>query len=382
MSSEITLKGITWNHSRGFTPLVASAQRFSELVNNVSIVWDKRTLQEFADYPIQNLVKEYDLLIIDHPWVGYAAKADCVLPLDQYLSSSFLKDQKMNSVGNSHLSYHYASHQWALAIDAATPVASYRKDLIREHSCQIPSNWDELLAMAALKRVAVPSIPIDLLMSFYSFCIAVGQEPFVNNEEVTDRETGLKVLEMMQSFWSLIDRRFFTCNPIQVAEIMTSTDDYWYCPFAYGYSNYSRRGYAKKFLHYTDLIQFGSSEAKLRTTLGGTGIAVSSYCKNKRYALQFAEWVASPTIQSSLYVENGGQPGHRSAWKDPLVNQLNHDYFKNTLDALDRSYTRPRYNGYLTFQERAGIPLQEYLQNGGNPLVVLEKMNSIYQTEK
>lgn len=382
MSSEIILKGITWNHSRGFTPLVASAQRFSELFNHVSIEWDKRTLQEFADYPIQDLVKDYDLLIIDHPWVGYAAQSDCVLPLEDYLSTAFLKDQEINSVGNSHLSYQYDSHQWALAIDAATPVASYRKDLLLENAQQIPTTWEELLAMASLKRIAVPSIPIDLLMSFYSFCIGLGQEPFVNDEEVVDREIGLQALEMMGSFWSLIDPQFFTYNPIQVAEIMTSTDDYWYCPFAYGYSNYSRRGYAKKLLHYTDLIQFGANGTKLKTTLGGTGIAVSAYCKNKELALGFAEWVASPIIQSTLYVENGGQPGHRTAWEDPLVNRLNNDCFKNTLGALDRSYTRPRYNGYLAFQDQAGIPLQEYLQKGGNPLVVLEIMNSIYQRNK
>src|SRR6185437_2561050 len=73
------LKGITWGHSRGFTPLVAAAQRFNEKHPDVSIVWEKRTLQQFADYPIERLIREYDLLIIDHPWVGTAAAQNCVL---------------------------------------------------------------------------------------------------------------------------------------------------------------------------------------------------------------------------------------------------------------------------------------------------------------
>ena len=56
----IKLKGITWNHSRGFTSMVATAQRFSELNPNVEITWEKRSLQAFADEPINELAKRYD----------------------------------------------------------------------------------------------------------------------------------------------------------------------------------------------------------------------------------------------------------------------------------------------------------------------------------
>jgi hypothetical protein len=44
----INLKGITWNHSRGLLPMVATAQRFSELYPNVNITWEKRSLQQFG----------------------------------------------------------------------------------------------------------------------------------------------------------------------------------------------------------------------------------------------------------------------------------------------------------------------------------------------
>lgn len=70
------LKGITWNHSRGFTSVVATAQRFCEINPGVEIEWEKRSLQEFADAPIQHLADQYDLLIIDHPWAGFAQKVE------------------------------------------------------------------------------------------------------------------------------------------------------------------------------------------------------------------------------------------------------------------------------------------------------------------
>ena len=77
------LNGITWGHSRGITPLLAASQRYNELHPDAEIRWKKRTLQEFADFPIEKLTEEYDLLIIDHPWVGCAAATKCVLPLNE-----------------------------------------------------------------------------------------------------------------------------------------------------------------------------------------------------------------------------------------------------------------------------------------------------------
>ena len=382
MPEKIELKGITWGHSRGYTPLVAASQRFNELYPEIDITWKKRTLQEFADFPIEKLVESYDLLIIDHPWVGCAAATQCVLPLDHYLSGTYLQDQLKYSTGYSHQSYQYGGHQWALAIDAATPVASYRKDLLLRHGTPVPDIWEEVIAMADMGRVAVPAIPIDLLMNFYMLCIAFGHEPFLNEEEVTDKQTGLKVLDAMRSLWSRVNPEMFDCNPIAVAERMSSTDDYWYCPFAYGYSNYSRKGYAKYLLHYTDIVRFETAGSRLRSTLGGTGLSVSAFCKHKAQALQFAEWIVSENIQTTLYVEHGGQPGYGKAWEDENVNRNTNNYFMETLPALERAYVRPRYNGYLHFQDNAGIPLWDYLKHGGNAGQVLDKINRMYRQAK
>lgn len=378
--SKIVLKGITWGHSRGITPLLAAAQRFTELHPAVEIHWKKRTLQEFADYPVEELTKQYDLLIIDHPWAGCAAATKCVLPLDEHLPAAYLEEQRRNSVGYSHQSYHYNGHQWALAVDAAAPVASYRADLLERHAA-VPRTWEELLALARHGKVAAPSIPIDLLMAFYQFCIAHGQTPFQNDATVIGTATGLEALASMKALWSLLDRKMFSCNPIDVAEMMAATDDYWYCPFAYGYSNYARKGYASNLLTYSDMVTFNGN-VPLNSTLGGTGLAVSAFSAQQSWAVRFAGWVVSPEIQSSLYVQHGGQPGHRLGWTNEAANNITHHYFRNTLDAVERAYVRPRYNGYLHFQDHAGIPLQRYLMGEGTPGNVLEQMNTLYQQSK
>lgn len=372
----IVLKGITWGHSRGYTPLQSYAQRFMERYPHVTINWKKRTLQEFADFPIEKLTETYDLLIIDHPWVGCAAATGCVLPLDQYLSGSYMADQLQHSVGRSHESYFYGGHQWALAIDAATPVASYRMDLLKANVTDLPQTWDDVLQLAKDGKVAVPAIPIDTLMNFYMFCIAHGNEPFPSTTKVIDEDTGVAALKTMKQLFGDIHPSCFTKNPIGIAEAMTSTDDYWYCPFAYGYSNYQRNGYAKQLLSYTGLVSFNGK--KLRSTVGGTGIAVSAFSQNKKEAIQFAREIVSPECQSTFYVEHGGQPGHRQAWLSGHANYLTNNYFTSTLPTLDESYMRPRYNGYLHFQDEAGKPIQQYLQRGGNEKAVLEALNKIY----
>lgn len=375
--SHSEIKGITWGHSRGYTPLVAAAQRFSEENPGITITWEKRTLQQFADYPIEELANVYDLLIIDHPWVGAAAETNAVLPLDQYLPAGYLIDQAENSVGFSHQSYHYGGHQWALAIDAATPVASYRADLLQKANVRPPETWSEVLDIAKRGRLAVPAIPIDILMNFYMFCIAHGMRPFQSKERLIDPAVGQAALDTMQELYSKIDKRFFSANPIAVAEMMTATDDFWYCPFAYGYSNYAREGYARNKLTYTDLVDF--SGHRLRSTIGGTGLAISATAKYPEAAIAFAQYVCAPQTQRTLYMEAGGQPGHKIAWLSKATNYLTNNYFYNTLPTMERGYMRPRYHGYLHFQDHAGDPIHDFLLGKTSAKNALEKLETLYE---
>lgn len=371
------LNGITWGHSRGITPLLAASQRYQEMFPDVEIRWKKRTLQEFADFPIEKLTDTYDLLIIDHPWVGTAAHTGCVLPLDEYLPETFLQEQEVLSTGASHKSYHYNGHQWALAIDAATPVSSFRSDLLQLHHEPVPKKWEQVLQLAKAGKLALPAIPIDALMNFYMFCIAVGETPFEQEAFIVSPEKGAEAMEMMRELYALLPEEMFHLNPIGVAERMSGANDYWYCPFAYGYSNYSRNGYAKYRLDYGDIPTFGGTP--FRSTLGGTGLAVSAASAYKEEAVRFAQMVASPEWQCGLYMESGGQPGLRAAWTNETSNALTGNYFLNTLPALERAFVRPRHHGYLDFQDEAGYPLQEFLRYGGTARTTLEKLEHLYR---
>ena len=67
--SGLTLKGMTWSHPRGYDPLVACSAIWKEKTG-VAIAWDKRSLQDFESFPVEQLARAYDLIVIDHPHVG------------------------------------------------------------------------------------------------------------------------------------------------------------------------------------------------------------------------------------------------------------------------------------------------------------------------
>jgi multiple sugar transport system substrate-binding protein len=120
----------------------------------------------------------------------------------------------------------------------------------------------------------------------------------------------------------------------------------------------------------------------LKSTLGGTGLAISVKSKHIDIAVQYAEYTASSECQKTLYAENGGQPGHRSAWVDEELNRRSHNYFLATLPALDRAYLRPRYSGYLHFQDNAGDLVRKFMREGGSAEKILHGMNHLYFESK
>jgi multiple sugar transport system substrate-binding protein len=370
------LKGITWNHTRGLLPMVATAQRFTELNPGIEISWEKRSLQEFADASIEDLAKRFDLLVIDHPWTGFGADTKTILPLSDHLSAEYIKDQKINTVGKSYGSYVFHNKLWALPIDAATPVAAARLDILEKQGLKVPQTYDDLLALAKKGLVAFAGIPVDSLMTFYSFCCSLGEDPFQSQEKVISVETGKKALQMHRQLAQLMDPANFNRNPIQIYEAMVNSDEIAYCPFAYGYSNYSRIGYSKNLLHFYDLVKLNYQP--MISSLGGTGLAVSSFSQHIPEAMKYAEFTGSSHVQQNIYADNGGQPGHLQAWKSDRINDITHDYFKNTLPALERAFLRPRYSGHMYFQDHAGDVVRDYLMNDGKEEQILEVMNALY----
>lgn len=325
--------------------MVATADAYSKLYPDVRIEWHKRSLQAFADAPMEALAGQFDLLVIDHPHAGLVAKTQCLVPLDTLGRDNELQLLARQTVGPSHPSYHYDGHQWALAIDAATQVASYRPDLISTP----PSSWDEVLELAKAGKVIWPCKPVDSLMSFMTLAASFGT-PCRSDAKTPLILPGAarSVLEHLCQLASNVPPECTSMNPPQAYERMVESDQFVYCPLGYGYTNYSREGYRRRKLTYTNIPGIRGS------TIGGTGLAISRRCRHLDVAADYVFWVAGDEIQKTLYFDAGGQPGNAAAWDDDRCNQLSHNFFINTRATLERVYLRPRYSGYLEFQDKGG----------------------------
>lgn len=376
MNTDVTagpsLKGITWDHARGYDPLIATSEQFAETHGGLRIAWEKRSLQAFADRPLDAMASDYDLMVIDHPHAGAAARSGLLLPFDGNDADEQLAVLAAQSCGASHASYQYGGRQWALAIDAAAPVSAYRPDLLDE----VPASWSDVVALAERRRVIWPLLPINTLMSFFNLLANVG-EPFGAKDQGVSPATGLAIIDEMLAVARNLPAECFSMDPIGAYEWLSCRSSHSYVPYLYGYSNYSRTGFRPHLVRVADVPALGS-DGPAGSTIGGTGIAVSSNCRNPRAAREYALWIASADCQRDAYFRSGGQPANVVAWEDETCNRDSHDFFRDTRKTLDRAYLRPRHDGYMEFQDIGGTLVHACLTGRETPHATVHAINEAY----
>jgi len=381
-----TLRGITWDHVRGVAPLIATTQEFQKIRPSFHIEWDKRSLKDFEDYPIDLLAEKYDLIMLDHPCIGTAVRKKVLLPLNEWMPEEFLADQKRNSVGPSFDSYTWEGRQWALAVDTAAQVSAYRPDLLERTRHAVPETWDDVFALAAAlsetgsgMNVGMPLNATHAFLSFMSLAAHLTGGKLLDEAGVNG-EAAEEALNLLKRLVPHVHGMSLASDPIQMLDRMGETDELVYIPLIYGYVNYSIEGFRKNLVMFTDIPVLRGEPSG--SVIGGVGLAISAKCKAVPEAVEYAMYVASGDCQKELYFESGGQPGHRQAWLDENVNRISHGFFRNTLKTLDLSYVRPRYPGYLDIQEKAGEIVREFLLGTENGKEAVRKINELYRESK
>ena len=353
--------------------MVATSMQFCERHPGVEIIWEKRPLQAFADRPLEQMVDEYDLMVVDHPHAGVAAKSGLLLPLDNQGFDKQLAQLAEESCGVSHSSYEFGERQWALAIDAATPISAYREDLIGA----VLTTWSEVRNLAEQGQVIWPLVPINALMSFYNLLASLG-EPFGENGAGVELGTGITVLEEMRSVSRHLPDECFSMDPINAYEWLASRSDRSYVPYLYGYTNYSRRGFRSHLVKAANIPALGN-QGPIGSPIGGAGIAISAKSAYRDIALEYAYWIASADCQRGVFFEAGGQPANIAAWTDETCNSVSHNFFADTLDTLKASSLRPRHDGYMAFQDIGSDLVHAFLTGQRNASATISAINIAYE---
>lgn len=370
----VTLKGMTWSHPRGYDPMVACSRLWREKTG-IEVTWDKRSLQDFESFPVDELARAYDLIVIDHPHVGQVTAEGCLMPLDVPGREAERAALAKASVGPSYRSYDWQGRQWAFPIDAATQVQAWRPDLLPT----APVRLDEVMKLARTGKVLIPLRAPHALMTFDTLAANLGRPCATEPGDLIDPATGAEVYRLMQELAALVDPACFGMDPIAASERMAAAGSGIACiPYTYGYVSYALQGFRANRLAFGDIPAAGRN-GPVGGTLGGTGIAISARTGHPQEALDFAYWIASAEVQRGPYAAAGGQPGHALAWEDPEVNRPVGDFYKNTRATLEGSYLRPRHNGYMPFQAAASERLSQGLQQGEDAGPVLADLNRMFR---
>lgn len=376
----IQLKGIAWDHPRGYEPLKTVSQIFMQDNPYVDIHWDTRSLKEFGDMPIEDLICRYDLITIDHPYIGQAHHERLLLKLDNYIAKNKLNILKKDGLGSCFDSYSCEGHMYALPIDASAQMASFRKDLMVEFGLTVPKSYEELKALykKVPKKfsVAWPLCPTDLWCSFLTLCAQRIGNGFIKGR-VFDQKLGGEILDEIKVHLDFLHPKSIEWNPIQVLDEMADNDQILYSPYLFGYTNYSRQGYTKNIIHFTHSPK--GHQKDVSTLLGGVGLASSAKTDFPEITSKFIEFVAGEKIQKTYYLVNAGQPASKSTWKNNYANTWCNDFFKNTISTIEEAYIRPRHHGWNDFQEKAAELLHDGILKNACSYKLMNDLNELYK---
>ncbi|MDL4776522.1 ABC transporter substrate-binding protein [Actinomadura xylanilytica] len=355
-----TLHGMAWDHQRGIGCLRAVSAAYTATRPDLSITWDSRSLREFEDVPVAELAARYDLVAMDHPYVGQAHATSALVPLGEILPAAVLEAQRTASVGPSHASYTWGGGQWAVAMDAAAQVSAYRPDLLAALGWDAPPrSWDgviELMEAMPAGRAVLPANPTHLLCALLTLCSqeAGGRSGWLGPEGF-DPEVAVPASERLLRLLALAGPSSLELDPIGVLDRMSGGDDVAYAPIVFGYVNYARPEAGRRGVRFAGIPSPDGGPAG--SLLGGVGLAVSARSREPEAAARFLEHVVGSACQRGEYVRSGGQPGNRDAWTDPAVDAANGGFFSGTLATLDRAFVRPRDPVYPLVHKRVGDEL-------------------------
>ena len=348
-------------------PLLACSQTYSLENPGIQIDWDTRSLAHFGEGRLHELLDDYDLVIFDHPYCGEIAEKGWFHNYRKHLSSDELAAFERDSLGRCWESYGSADGVWGLPIDAAAQVSCYRSDLLEPIAGRnTPRTLPEVIELAKHARnhglwVAIPIVPIDAICTFLTLAANAGTPVSRDKSDFPSMEQCTLLLESMRELVEVCHPKSRSWNPIHCFDHMSAHSDVCYVPYAFGYSNYSRKNLSRYRLTFCDIPGF-REESSSGAILGGAGIGISTKTSKVAEAMAFAKYICSPDTQSTTYYASGGQPASLAAWKDGTNDLDCGRFFSGTYRTLKESYLRPTFSGYIDHFRDAGEQISRYLK--------------------
>ncbi len=388
------LRGITWDHPRGYAAL-AELERLDAAADTrygavpAPLTWDRQPLAGFESAPIAGhcgLAGRYDVLVVDHPGLGRARAA--LRPLDELFGPAELAAWAAATVGPSFGSYRYAGRQWALPLDAAAQICVVRPDMVGD--LPPPATWQEVAGLARQVPLALVLGGPHALLALLAICAAQRTPPVAETgdgspaggfaEDAAARDAVLAALELLAELCARTNLGLAAGNPVDVLEAMAVTDAAACCPLVYGYVTYSQPSRHPHRLAAANAPAWQPG-GRPGSVLGGTGLAVSSRIADDDIdtARAHLRRLLAEPVQAELVPRAGGQPASRAAWESDVVNAASGGFYQQTRATLDQAWVRPRFCGWIAFQDEGSAIVRDGLRRGASHLKTLRRLQAAFR---
>lgn len=359
------LRGMAWGHRRATGPLDALVDRYRELGGQINIEWTVRPLSDFEHQGIEEIARQFDLVIYDHPFSGDIALSEAFIALEEHVDALAI-DRANDFIGPSLRSYWFRDHVWGVPIDGATQHALVRRDLLEG---PIPQSWEEVLTLGhklgsrGLFLAQAFETPHTIL-SAASLMANMGVPWQSEDEERIDIDVhGLReALELLKACFAFCPEQALEWNSIDVHDAMTRRNDLVYAPCVYGFATYGEVDHANR-------LSFGpfpgpNAPNVQGSTLGGAALGISRHCRDTPAAIGFARFLASPEVQTAIISAHHGQAAAAAAWESAVFDLDYNGFYTATRSTLESAWVRPRIPGYPDFQKKAGAIARTAIAGG------------------
>lgn len=381
MTTPIRLSGVTWDHPRAYEGLEAETARFNRAQDRIRLSWNRHSLREFEEKPIEVTAAAYDLVILDHPFMGDAAASGCLHDLGRFPDLLVTDSLAGAFVGPSFASYVLDGTLWALPIDAACQTAALRPDLMENLGAEMPATLDQLLAFAARHRIGLAMSCPHAFMNFLTICGLLGADISGEAERLVPRSIGIEALEILRELVARAPAEAGEWSSIGLLDAMAERDDIAYCPMVFCFNSYARPagGRGGNRVAFGSLVEMRPGRGTGGVVAGGAGLAISSASRHPREAAVVVAYLMSAEAQVRMAVW-GGQPARREVWFDSEADRANGGFFGGVLATMSGALVRPRYAGYLSLQNRAGDILKAEAIGPSRPAAgVVDEIGALFQ---
>ncbi|TWD75214.1 multiple sugar transport system substrate-binding protein [Kribbella amoyensis] len=362
----VELRGLTWDHPRGYRPLEAFEAAGG--ADGVRVRWDRQPLSGFESEPLDRLAEKYDLLVIDHPGLGAAIAAEAVLAVDDVFGAEDLDVWRSRAMPPTWASYRIDDRNWALPLDAATQTCLVRPDLLTGPP---PATWTDVLGLSGIVLcVAGPHAGLSLL----------GMAGDRTHTTLLDRGRAVTAIEVLRDVWRRSDRSAAALDPIAIHELLAASNDLTCCPLVYSYAYYGTAADDRRALGWAAAPRLLATDGPGLGTLGGTGLAVTHRAYDRVLAVtKYARGLLDTRTQLDVVSPVGGQSASAAVWESDAVDNAWNGHYSATRDTLAASYIRPRFDGWIAFQDELSERVRELLGNDDDAGLAVDRIEADYR---